>query len=370
MPSSVAPADEQQVRVSTVPGVQIAPSVGKAVLRGESVTLGALMGLPERVQRRLAGRPVVVDGQTLAVDLQLMLRLQRIVRERGAEELPLEQGRRSLLRHTTVTAGRQHIRRVRDLRAGGCSARLYTPSAAIEGALLVFFHGGGFMYGDLESHDPACRFLAERSGVRVLAVDYRLSPEHRFPAAYDDAVSAYRWVVDNAASLGADPQRIGVGGDSAGGNLAAGVAIEAARTGLPCAWQLLVYPFTDATAETESRRLFRAGFYLTAEFIALSDATYPEPGADLRDPRLSPLHAELPEGLAPAYVATAGFDPLRDEGEAYARKLEDARVPVELRRFSDQIHGFFNIVGVGRSSQVANLELASATRAQLAPSLL
>ena len=346
-----------------MPPVQTSGRLERVAMRGQAAALRAAMGLPEPVQRRLAGRPVVVDGQTLAADLQLMLRLQRIMRERGAEELPFDLGRRSLLRHTALTGGRQPIGAVRDLDAGGRSARLYTPSqqptGQADGPLLVFFHGGGFMYGDLDTHDAACRLLAESSGVPVLAVDYRLSPEHRFPAAYDDAVSTYRWVIENAATLGASPDRVAVGGDSAGGNLASGVAIEAARSGLPCAWQLLVYPFTDAQARTESRRLFGTGFYLTSAFIELSDATYPAPGMDLRDPRLSPLHAELPDGLAPAYVATAGFDPLRDEGEAYAERLREAGARVEVRRFSDQIHGFFNIVGVGRSSRAANLEIAA-----------
>jgi acetyl esterase len=307
MPASVAPRGEQQVSVSTVPAVQIPTPLAKTVLRGESASLRTLMGLPEPVQRRLAGRPIVVDGEPLATDLQLMLRLQRLLRERGAEELPFELGRRSLLRHATVTGGRQPIGAVRDLRAGVLAARLYTPSEPEDGPLLVFFHGGGFMYGDLESHDAACRFLAERSGVRVLALDYRLSPEHRFPAAYDDAVSAFHWAVDNAPSLDADAQRIGVGGDSAGGNLAAGVAIEAARSGLPCAWQLLVYPFTDALARTESRRLFSTGFYLTADFIALSDATYPRlpqhrrsgPELTCGEPRAGRRHALRTGGTSP-----------------------------------------------------------------------
>jgi len=350
-----------------VPAVRLPTHVPNTVMRAETALLRATMGLPEPVQRRLAGRPVVVDGQTLATDLQLMLRLQRLAREAGAEELPLDRGRRSIVRHATVSGGRQPIGAVRDLQAGGRPARLYTPTRPTSGPLLLFLHGGGFMYGDLESHDAACRFLAEQSDVRVLAVDYRLSPEHRFPAAYDDAQAAFRWAVDHAGDLDADPERIAVGGDSAGGNLAAGVAIEAARSGLPCPWQLLIYPFVDARAETESRRLFGAGFYLTSDFIDLSDATYPEPGMDLRDPRLSPLHADLPAGVAPAYVATAGFDPLRDEGETFAAKLRTAGVDVELRRFEDQIHGFLNIVGVGRSSRAANLEIAHTIRAQLVP---
>ena len=172
-------------------------------------------------------------------------------------------------------------------------------------------------------------------------------------------MAAYRWVVENAASLGADPERLAVGGDSAGGCLAAGVAIEAARAGLPLAFQLLVYPATDTERDTESLALFGEGFYLTRAFMDLATASYIEPDADRRDPRHSPLYADVPDGLAPAYVATAGFDPLRDEGEAYARKLADAGVPVELERFPDQIHGFLNIVGVGRTSRAAIAEIAA-----------
>jgi len=330
------------------------------VERVQTLALHGALALPARLQRVLAGRPVVVDGAPLAVDTQLMLRMQRWVREPGAETLPIPDGRLAVRRHARMAAGRQPVGSVRDLTVAGRRARLYTPSLA-RGPLLVFFHGGGFMYGDLDSHDAPCRFLAEHSGARVLAVDYRLGPEQPFPAAYDDAVAAYRWVVEHAADLDVDPARIAVGGDSAGGNLAAVVAIEAARTGLPLAFQLLVYPVTDAVRETASAAAFADGFYLTGAFMDLANASYV--GAqDLRDPRISPLYADLPAGLAPAYVATAGFDPLRDEGEAYARRLEAAGVPVELRRFDDQIHGFFNVVGMGRSARVANAEIAAALR--------
>jgi len=331
----------------------------------ETLSLRAAMALPERLQRLLGGRAVIRDGQTLAADTQLMLRMQRLVREPGAETLPIPEGRRAILRHAGMTGGRQPIGVVRDLTVAGRPGRLYTPTtASVPGPLLLFFHGGGFMYGDLDSHDSSCRFLAERSGVRVLAVDYRLGPEQPFPAAYDDALAAHRWLLDHAAEVGADPARLAVGGDSAGGNLAAVVAIEAARAGLPLAFQLLVYPATDAVRETESADLFAEGFYLTKAFMDLANQCYIG-RTDPRDPRVSPLYAEIPAGLAPAYVATAGFDPLRDEGEAYARRLADAGVHVELRRFTDQIHGFFNIVGAGRTSRAANAEIALRVRAAL-----
>ncbi len=333
----------------------------------ELATLRGTMALPEGVQRRLGGRPIIRDGQTLAADVQLMLRLQKLAREVGAETLPIPEGRAAVLHHSGMTGGAQPVGAVRDLPVGDLPGRLYVPSdVATPGPLLVFFHGGGWIYGDLDSHDAPCRFLAERSGVRVLAVDYRLAPEHPFPAAYDDALAAYRWVVANADSIGADPARLAVGGDSAGGNLAATTAIAAAREGLPLAFQLLVYPGTDFTAETGSRQTFSEGFYLTKAFMDLASDTYLPAGTPLDDPRASPLHDDLPAGLAAAYVATAGFDPLRDEGEAYARKLSAAGVPMELKRFPDQIHGFFNIVGVGRSSRAAVGEIAAKLKAALA----
>lgn len=334
----------------------------KTVERLEALLLRAAMALPEPVLRVLGGRRVVRDGQTLAADLRLMLLLQRLARERGAETMPIPEGRRAVLRHSAATAGRQPIGSVRDLHVAGLPARLYTPTHD-RGALLLFFHGGGYMYGDLESHDAPCRFLAERSGVRVLAVDYRLAPENPFPAAYDDALSAYRWVVENAGELGVDASRIAVGGDSAGGNLAAVVAIEAARTGLPLAFQLLVYPVADAVRNTRSATMFARGFYLSQEFMELANRSYIR--GDLRDPRISPQYADLPPGLAPALLVTAGFDPLRDEGETYARRLADAGVSVDMHRFPDQIHGFFNIVGVGRTSRAANALIAAKLGAAL-----
>jgi acetyl esterase len=342
--------------------------------RLERVGFKAALGLPEPVQRVLVGRRVVRDGQRLAIDTQLMLRLERVLREPSAEDLPLEEARRLIVRQASIAGGHQPIGAVRDLPVGDLPGRLYVPTGeqdggstdlSVAGPLLLFFHGGGWMFGDLDTHDAVCRFLAERSGVRVLAVDYRLAPEHPFPAAYDDALEAFRWLGKNAESLGADPGRLAVGGDSAGGCLAATTALAAAEEGLPLAFQLLVYPGTDMRGGSESRALFAQGFYLTKAFMDLACECYAPDPVQHTDPRMSPVYAEVPPGLAPAYIVTAGFDPLRDEGEAYARRLAEAGVEVELERFPDQIHGFFNVVGAGRTARAANAEIAAKLGAAL-----
>ncbi len=334
----------------------------------ESTTLRALLALPDPAKRLLAGRPVLIDGQTLAVDSQLLLRLRRVARVPAVETLPVVEARQAMLDQAVLAGGRQRIGAVRDLDVDGHRARHYLPTGAATAGtpLLVWFHGGGFVYGDLESHDAPCRFLAERSGVPVLSVEYRLGPEAPFPAAHRDAASAYRWVVEHADDLGADPQRIGVGGDSAGGCLAGWTAIAAARERVPVAWQLLLYPTVDPHHENyESYRLFGDGFFLTKEFIAGASAMFTQDPADYEDERRALVKADLPTGLAPAYVATAGFDPLRDEGEAYARKLEAAGVEVESERFDDQIHGFVNLVGAGRTTPAAVARIADRLRAAL-----
>jgi acetyl esterase len=352
------------VSLPTKPSSYALSALPRAAVALERATLVGALRLPERVQRRLVGPPVEVDGQALATDTQLMLKLAKVAGP-AVETLPIPAGRKVLLQQSLMVGGDQRIGGVRTVTAAGREARLYTPTRASEepGPLLVFFHGGGYVYGDLDSHDAAVRFLAERSGVRVLSVSYRLAPEAPFPAAYDDALEIFRWVHEHADALSADPGRIGVGGDSAGGNLAAGVALAVTDA---CAFQLLVYPVTQFDEQTESRRRFRTGYYLTSGFIDLAGSSYVPVGTDPKDPRLSPLHADVPPGVAPAFVATAGFDPLRDEGEAYAAKLADAGVAVEAWRYADQIHGFLNVL-VARSSRAACADLADALRALATP---
>jgi acetyl esterase len=234
--------------------------------------------------------------------------------------------------------------------AGPIAARVYTPVASGGTALpaLVFFHGGGFVIGDLETHDALCRSLANESGAKVIAVDYRLAPEHKFPAAPDDCYAATKWVETNAATLGVDPNRIAVGGDSAGGNLAAVVCQMAKQKGGPhLVFQLLIYPVTQYRANTDSMKNFAEGYFLERRtmdwfFDQYTDASSIDPN----DPRISPLTASDLAGLPRAYVVTAGFDPLRDEGKAYADKLNRAGVAAVYVDYPSMIHGFFGMSAV------------------------
>ena len=332
-----------------------------------------LAALPHPVLRLLVGRPVTRDGQELHVESQLVLKLLALAGEPDLADLTAEQARARVAKDAGTFAGQPvELARVQELTLEGAhgpiSARLYVPGDAVPGGgLLVFFHGGGFVVCDLATHDNSCRFLARQSGVPVLAVDYRLAPEHRFPAAIEDALAAFRAVVSRARELGADPERVGVGGDSAGGNLAAGVAVLAAAEGGPApAFQLLFYPWLDLSAKRESHRLFREGFYLTEADLDWYSHQYLEREQDARDPRCSPLLTEDMSGVAPAYVATAGFDPLRDEAEEYVRRLRAAGVPAALRRHTGLVHGFFNTVTIGHAGREAVLEAAGALRLALA----
>src|SRR4051812_2712738 len=256
-----------------------------------------VLSLPPQWVRRLAGRPIRMDGMTLSPQSQLLLRLQRLSFERGAETLPIPEGRIAMRRHAVIAGGTQPIGQTRDVTVQGADgllgARLYVPRSKVEGPLLVFFHGGGMIYGDLDSHDALCRFLAERADVRVLAVDYRLAPEHPFPAGVDDAYAAYESVLKNATDYGADPERLAVGGDSAGGYLAAATAIRAAEENLPLRYQLLIYPVTKMSGGTRSRELFARDLYLTHDFMELATSSYLR-GEDLHHPRASVLHADIP----------------------------------------------------------------------------
>ncbi|MEQ8745916.1 alpha/beta hydrolase [Pyruvatibacter sp.] len=236
--------------------------------------------------------------------------------------------------------------------AGDIPARIYTPVAGGGAALpcLVFFHGGGFVIGGLGTHDALCRTLANEAGVRVVAVDYRLAPEHAYPAAAEDCYAATAWVEQNAGDLGIDPNAIAVGGDSAGGNLAAVVALMArTKKGPQIAFQLLIYPTTDFTDAEQwgSRTQFGEGYFLEKETMRWFESQYMGGNDAARsEETASPLGARDLSGLPPAYVITAGFDPLRDEGKAYADALNAAGTKAEYIDYPGMIHGFFNMQGV------------------------
>jgi acetyl esterase/lipase len=265
---------------------------------------------------------------------------------------------------TRYEGERIQVRSVRDLTipgaAGSLRARHYAPDAAAPAPLMVFYHGGGFVTGDLDSHDAPCRLLCREGGLHVLAIDYRLAPEHPFPAGVEDAVAAFRWARAHASELSADPENVGVGGDSAGGNLSAVVSQLTAQDGGPQpAFQLLIYPVIEPQGERPSRSLFANGFFLTKDDMTWFDEHYfGSKGANQSDPRGSPILARDLSGLCPALVFTAGFDPLRDEGEAYAAALESAGTPVTLRRLEGFIHGFINMIGVSPVCRAALADIA------------
>ena len=248
--------------------------------------------------------------------------------------------------------------------AGPLSVRIYEPDGAGKGPLpiLVYYHGGGWIRGDLDTHDDVCRYLCHHAGCLVASVDYRLAPEHRFPAALEDCDAATRWVAANARRLGADPARLAIGGDSAGGNIACGVTLLARERGGPAIrFQLLIYPATDLAGETESTRLYSSGYLLNS--MPFYVASYIGPEGDAAAPLASPLLAPDLSGLPPAFVLTAGFDPLRDEGEAYARRLEAVGVAVEYRCHEGMIHGFVSITGLIESAEAGLADSAAALRA-------
>jgi acetyl esterase len=250
--------------------------------------------------------------------------------------------------------------------AGAIPVRVYRPAGTAPLPVLVYFHGGGWVIGSLDSHDPVCRALANAVPAVVVSVGYRLAPEHRFPAAVDDCVAATRWAAANATSLGGDPTRLAIGGDSAGGNLAAVVALVAREQDGPrIRHQMLVYPVTDPAMDTASYRENAHGFFLTEPLMRWFWGHYLDGTPGRADWRAAPLHAKDLRGLPPAYVLTVDNDPLRDEGEAYAKRLADAGVPVVQRRWTGLIHGFFGLPGILPQGRAAIDEAAGQLRAAL-----
>jgi acetyl esterase len=333
----------------------------------ERAAARAFTSLPPPVLRRIVG-PARRSPDGLELDLQLQTVLwlialtkvppmsggdvahARAMLDRAAPTLDLARPRDVAAYDRTVPGA-----------AGPRRARVYVPeSAPASGAPgLVFFHGGGWVVGSIESHDRLCRGLASKASAVVVSVDYRLAPEPPFPAAPDDAIAATRWVLENAALLGVDPTRVAVGGDSAGGNLSAVVALALRDDARRPGFQLLIYPATDLTRALPSHAMFRDSFFLSRAAGDWYLAHYLHDVADAKDPKASPLFAVDLARLPPALVITAGFDPLRDEGKAYADRMRAAGVEAELACFEGQMHGFCVLGGALRDGARA-VDLAAA----------
>jgi acetyl esterase len=288
---------------------------------------------------------------------------------RPFDELSVDEARAAIVTLSAAAGEGEAVARVENRTVPGprgeIPVRVYTPEGRAPFPVLVYFHGGGWVIGSLETHDGLCRHLANAAGAVVVSVDYRLAPEHPFPASGEDAYAATRWVAANAAVIGGDAKRIAVGGDSAGGNLAAVVSLMARDRGGPrLVFQLLVYPVTDTpSANTTSYRENAEGYFLTAKMMHWFWSHYCGKNPDLSDPYLCPLRAKDLKRLPPALVVTAEFDPLRDEGEAYAARLREAAVPIASKRYPGMIHGFFGMGALLTQARAATKEAAEALRA-------
>jgi acetyl esterase len=318
-------------------------------------------------------------------EIQPIVDLMEAAEGPPAHLVPIAQARAAHDKETAVMSGPgEDVAEVRDVEAPGpggpIPVRLFRPlhdraaggAPASDGSaggalpLVAYLHGGGWVLGTLDAFDPVCRALANASGALVASIGYRLAPEHPFPAAPDDARAAVRWLAAHAEELGADPARLGIAGDSAGGNLAAVTARRLRDDGdPPLRFQALIYPVCDSSLNTPSYRDNGAGFGLSGESMKRYWELYLD-GADGRHPDASPLQAADLTGLPPAYVLTVRHDVLRDEGEAYARALEAAGVPVTLSRYDGAVHGFFRWIGKARIARAAVAEAGAALRAGLA----
>ncbi len=283
---------------------------------------------------------------------------------------PTEAREAMLARRALVPDERPDVADVRDLQipgpGGRIAMRLYTPAGEAPFPVLVYFHGGGWVIGNLDSHDGLCRGLANAAGCVIASVDYRLAPEHKFPAAAEDAYAATAWVAKNLVSLGGAGRRLAVGGDSAGGNLAAVTALMARDRGGPAiAFQLLIYPVTNYAFDTPSYRQNAEGYLLTREAMIWCWQHYLSGDGDGTNPYVSPLQAADLRGLPPALVITAEYDPLRDEGEAYAQRLREAGVPTTCTRYPGTIHAFFAYGAILDQGKRAIQEAADALRSAL-----
>lgn len=340
-------------------------------LQGKAANLAVRM--PIAWINILAGPPVAVDGRTLDGRTQWLLQLLARSGQPPVEQTTVIEARANYDTFMLEMGGRpapigEMVDRTIDGPAGRLRVRLYRPASAVARLLpaILYFHGGGWVMGSLEGYDPVFRYLCARSGCAVVAVDYRLAPEHKFPAAIDDAVAAYRWLAREATGLGIDPARIVIAGDSAGGNVAAVAARLLRDEERPPCLQWLIFPNTDLSFDTGSYRSLGEGFLLTRSAMEWFRGHYLNDQSEIDDPRVSPLKADDLAGLPPALVYTAGCDPLRDEGHAYADRLAAAGVKTIHREFESLIHGFVGFRGTVPAAARAMDDMVAGMRHELA----
>lgn len=326
----------------------------------------------------LAGPATAVDGRTLDGRTQWFLQLLARSGQPPLHKMSVSEARDEYDTFMKLMGGRpapvgEIVDRLVEAgaptgAAGRLRVRIYRPAGSVARLLptILYFHGGGWILGSLEGYDLACRYFCARSGCAVVAVDYRLAPEHKFPAAIEDALAAYRWLADEAPSIGLDPDRIVLAGDSAGGTIAA-VAAQALRGApRPPCLQWLIYPATDLAGEMDSHRSCGEGFLLSRADMEWIRGLYLNSPDEIADPRASPLRDTDLAGVAPALVFTAGFDPLRDEGKAYADRLAAAGVKTIHREFESLIHGFVGMRGALQAAARAMDDMVAGLRHELA----
>ncbi len=343
------------------------PSLTRLATRAFQKVARPVLGAPAPVVNAVLGRPPINDrGAPLDRQLWVLLALEKLIPGAALVGGEPSKMRRDTRRSAALVAPHTPWpMKVETTTIAGCWARIYEPRR-VSGSgrpALLYLHGGGFVVGDLVTHASCARMLAHYGECVVIALDYRLAPEHRFPAAVDDVRRAFLEVVERATALGIDSERVAIGGDSAGGNLSAVASIELrdAKGPMP-AFQLLIYPATDMTRSATSQRTFDEGFYLEGETIDWFLEQYTPDPAVRTTWRASPLFVEDCAGLPPAHVVVAGFDPLRDEGEAYAQRLKEADVPCTITCESSLVHGFFNMGGASAACLTATIDLARALR--------